>query len=128
VRTTVLKRARIPSHAFSDADRLLARPAAQIPIELSTRHDRPSVPPRDFVPWRFSAAGSRSAWLDRRCRRPKTCTFADGATGAKGTPAPKAEAANPARHPIPSQPPAPASAPRQGAGLGGCRGPEPYKR
>ena len=29
---------------------------------------------RDFVPWRFSDAGYRSAWLDRRCRRPKTCT------------------------------------------------------
>jgi hypothetical protein len=26
------------------------------------------------VPWRFSDAGYRSAWLDRRCRRPKTCT------------------------------------------------------
>src|SRR4029077_12002633 len=31
---------------------------------------------RDFVPWRFSDAGYRSAWLDRRCRRPKTCTIA----------------------------------------------------
>ena len=30
---------------------------------------------RDFVPWRFSDAGLRSAWSDRRCRRPKTCTF-----------------------------------------------------
>jgi hypothetical protein len=30
---------------------------------------------RDFVPWRFSDAGYRSAWLDRRCRRPKTCTI-----------------------------------------------------
>ena len=29
---------------------------------------------RRFVPWRFSDAGYRSAWLDRRCRRPKTCT------------------------------------------------------
>src|SRR5215475_8469529 len=27
---------------------------------------------RDFVPWRFSAAGRRSAWLDRHHRRPKT--------------------------------------------------------
>jgi hypothetical protein len=26
------------------------------------------------VPWRFSDAGYRSAWLDRRRRRPKTCT------------------------------------------------------
>src|SRR5580704_13440851 len=30
---------------------------------------------RDFVPWRFSDAGYRSAWLDRRRRRPKTCTI-----------------------------------------------------
>jgi hypothetical protein len=29
---------------------------------------------RDFVPWRFSNAGLRSAWIARRCRRPKTCT------------------------------------------------------
>ena len=32
---------------------------------------------RDFVPWRFSDAGRRSASLDHRCRRPKTCTTAD---------------------------------------------------
>jgi pimeloyl-ACP methyl ester carboxylesterase len=30
---------------------------------------------RDFVPWRFSAAGRRSAWLDRHHRRSKTCTI-----------------------------------------------------
>ena len=28
------------------------------------------------MPWRFSAAGRRSAWLDRHHRRPKTCTIA----------------------------------------------------
>ena len=27
------------------------------------------------MPWRFSDAGCRSAWLDRRRRRPKTCTL-----------------------------------------------------
>ena len=37
---------------------------------------------RDFVPWRFSDAGYRSAWLDRRCRRPKTCTQPDSCTAA----------------------------------------------
>ena len=41
----------------------------------------PAAPPRatrrrDFVPWRFSDAGRRSAWSDHRCRRPKTCTTA----------------------------------------------------
>jgi hypothetical protein len=35
---------------------------------------KPSVPSRDFVPWRFSDAGHRSAQLDRRRRHPKTCT------------------------------------------------------
>src|SRR5258708_29925919 len=33
--------------------------------------------PRDFVPWRFSAAGRRSAWIASSCRRPKTYTTAD---------------------------------------------------
>jgi hypothetical protein len=43
-----------------------------------TRHVRAARPTertsRDFVPWRFSDAGLRSAWIARRCRRPKTCT------------------------------------------------------
>jgi hypothetical protein len=47
--------------------------AAQIPIaEPAARPTERTS--RDFVPWRFSDAGRRSAWLDRRCRRPKTCT------------------------------------------------------
>ena len=29
---------------------------------------------RDFVPWRFSDAGGRSAWIIFAFRRPKTCT------------------------------------------------------
>jgi hypothetical protein len=50
--------------------------AAQIPItEPAARPTERTS--RDFVPWRFSDAGYRSAWLDRRCRRPKTCTTAD---------------------------------------------------
>src|SRR6267378_1081622 len=32
---------------------------------------------RDFVPWRFSDAGRRSAWIASSCRRPKTYTMAD---------------------------------------------------
>jgi hypothetical protein len=32
---------------------------------------------RDFVHWRFSDAGRRSAWIASSCRRPKTCTFPD---------------------------------------------------
>src|SRR6266849_516285 len=32
---------------------------------------------RDFVPWRFSDAGRRSAWMVSSSRRPKTCTQAD---------------------------------------------------
>jgi len=36
------------------------------------RHCRPTISRRDFVPWRFSAAGRQSAWLDRRHRRPET--------------------------------------------------------
>ncbi len=32
---------------------------------------------RDFVPWRFSDAGRRSAWIASSCRHPKTCTIGD---------------------------------------------------
>ena len=46
---------------------------AQIPIaEPAARPTERTS--RDFVPWRFSDAGLRSAWIARRCRRPKTCT------------------------------------------------------
>ena len=62
-----------------------AQPSVQIPIgargaPVSLRHRRRATSRRDFVPWRFSAAGRRSAWLDHRCRRPKTCTDADSCT------------------------------------------------
>jgi len=36
----------------------------------------PPFPTRDFVPWRFSAAGRRSAWIASSCRHPKTYTEA----------------------------------------------------
>jgi hypothetical protein len=59
-----------------------AAPRGKIPIEPAA----PSLPTdRDFVPWRFSDAGRRSAWLDRRCRRPKTCTIPDSCTAANST-------------------------------------------
>src|SRR5713226_7775357 len=35
---------------------------------------------RDFVPWRFSDAGRRSAWMVSSSRRPKTCTLPDSCT------------------------------------------------
>jgi hypothetical protein len=38
----------------------------------SPRHSHGLISRRDFVPWRFSAAGQQSAWLDHRSRRLKT--------------------------------------------------------
>ena len=43
--------------------------AAQIPIAEHAARPTESTS-RDFVPWRFSNAGLRSAWIARRCRRP----------------------------------------------------------
>ena len=37
---------------------------------------------RDFLPWRFSNAGRRNAWIASSCRRPKTCTARDSCTAA----------------------------------------------
>src|SRR5258705_11847336 len=46
------------------------------------RHQRcPTA--RDFVPWRFSDAGRRTAWIASSCRHPKTCTTADSCNAAK---------------------------------------------
>src|SRR6202048_414173 len=48
--------------------------AAQIPIaEHAARPTERTS--RDFVPWRFSNAGLRSAWIDRRTPASKTCTI-----------------------------------------------------
>ena len=56
--------------------------AAQIPIaEPAARPTERTS--RDFVPWRFSDAGHRSAWLARRRRRPKTCTLPDSCAAAR---------------------------------------------
>ena len=38
---------------------------------------------RDFVHWRFSDAGRRSAWIASSCRRPKTYTNPDSCTATK---------------------------------------------
>ena len=43
----------------------------------SLRHSRRTTRHRDFVLWRFLAAGRQSAWSDHRCRQPKTCTIPD---------------------------------------------------
>jgi len=45
----------------------------KIPI---THAAPPTLTSRDFVPWRFSDAGRRSAWIASSCRHPKTCTLA----------------------------------------------------
>ena len=37
---------------------------------------------RDFLPWRFSNAGRRNAWIASSSRRPKTCTEGDSCSAA----------------------------------------------
>src|SRR5258705_12945367 len=39
---------------------------------------------RDFVPWRFSDAGRRSAWIASSCRHPKTLYGAYWCQGESG--------------------------------------------
>ena len=78
-----------PTAPLVTAGRDPVQPSVQIPIgargaAISLRHRRRTTSRRDFVPWRFSAAGRRSAWLDRRCRQPKTCTNADSSTATPG--------------------------------------------
>src|SRR5712691_12631103 len=67
--------------------------AALQPQQAKTRGEipiAPAVPPvhtfRDFVPWRFSAAGHRSAWRAASSRRPKTCTTTDICSAANHGP------------------------------------------
>jgi len=50
----------------------------------SLRHSRRTTRHRDFVLWRFLAAGRQSAWSDHRCRQPKTCTAWPPAARARG--------------------------------------------
>ena len=57
----------------------MTRSRAQIPIEPAAPRRSTS---RDFVPWRFSDACRRRAWMGSSCRRPKTCTEADSCGAA----------------------------------------------
>jgi hypothetical protein len=53
-------------------------PAFSSPSSRQNPHSaRCSAAPtsRNFVPWRFSDAGRRSAWIASSSRRPKTCTL-----------------------------------------------------
>src|SRR6202171_748363 len=56
-------------------------PGTQINVPRLNLHKRPRhrrcPTSRDFVPWRFSDAGRRSAWIASSWRHPKTCTEAD---------------------------------------------------
>jgi hypothetical protein len=63
------KRVSLPLRAITAASEL----RGQIPIAPAAL-----LPPtsRDFVPWRFSDAGYRSARIIPPSRRPKTCTIA----------------------------------------------------
>src|SRR5882757_7809841 len=53
----------------------------QINVPRLNLHKRPRhrrcPTSRDFVPWRFSDAGRRTAWIASSCRHPKTCTEAE---------------------------------------------------
>src|SRR5229473_7878262 len=55
--------------------------STQINVPRLNLHKRPRhhrcPTSRDFVPWRFSDAGRRSAWIASSCRHPKTYTLTD---------------------------------------------------
>src|SRR5882757_5206911 len=68
-------------HAFESNTPFEKLPGTQINVPRLNLHKRPRQrrcpTSRDFVPWRFSDAGRRSAWIASSCRHPKTCTLAD---------------------------------------------------
>src|SRR5713226_1044630 len=68
-------------HAFEANTPFEKLPGTQINVPRLNLHKRPRhrrcPTSRDFVPWRFSDAGRRSAWIASSCRHPKTCTKAD---------------------------------------------------
>ena len=66
-----LRRGRTKESAKARKKGLDGAPAHIIPIALAASQCPTS---RDFVHWRFSDAGRRSAWIASPCRRPKTCT------------------------------------------------------
>src|SRR6202011_6020030 len=68
-------------HAFEANTPFEKLPGTQINVPRLNLHKRPRrrrcPTSRDFVPWRFSAAGRRSAWIASSCRHPKTYTTPD---------------------------------------------------
>ena len=69
-----LRRGRTKESAKARKKGLDGAPAHIIPIALAASQCPTS---RDFVHWRFSDAGRRSAWIASSCRRPKTCREGD---------------------------------------------------
>src|SRR5467141_2816940 len=73
-------------HAFEANTPFEKLPGTQINVPRLNLHKRPRhrrcPTSRDFVPWRFSDAGRRTAWIASSCRHPKTCTTADPCTPA----------------------------------------------
>ena len=71
-------------HAFEANTPFEKLPGIQINVPRLNLHKRPRhrrcPTSRDFVPWRFSDAGRRTAWIASSCRHPKTCTGADMGT------------------------------------------------
>src|SRR6267378_3780632 len=67
-------------HAFEANTPFEKLPGTQINVPRLNLHKRPRhrrcPTSRDFVPWRFSDAGRRTAWIASSCRHPKTCTEA----------------------------------------------------
>jgi hypothetical protein len=68
-------------HAFEANTPFEKLPGTQINLPRLNLHKRPRhrrcPTSRDFVRWRFSDAGRRSAWIASSCRHPKTCTGTD---------------------------------------------------
>src|ERR1700682_6201558 len=68
-------------HAFEANTPFEKLPGTQINVPRLNLHKRPRhrrcPTSRDFVPWRFSDADRRSAWIASSCRHPKTYTTAE---------------------------------------------------
>src|SRR5712675_64634 len=95
------------SPACAHAHRLMLapRPPSRSPPTYdphSTRCTAGCHTSRDFVPWRFSDAGRRSAWIASSCRCPKTYTTTDiPASGCDVRKVPLASTLNSTAAPIP---------------------------
>src|SRR5216684_6816419 len=69
-------------HAFESNTPFEKLPGTQINVPRLNLHSAGGTTgacptSRDFVPWRFSDAGRRSAWIASSCRHPKTYTHSD---------------------------------------------------